>query len=119
MRQRLVLDPAPTPAALLHLRREVGLRLALAPGALVECAVAGHGVPDLRTVEAVARLQLAARRAGGCIRLVDVLPELAALLALAGLPACSGLRVQMIRHPEEWEETGGVQEEGDAADPVA
>jgi hypothetical protein len=47
--------------------------------------------PDLALVEALARLQLAARRDGCSIRLRDPCAELAALLELAGLARCFGL----------------------------
>ncbi|HET7520916.1 MAG TPA: hypothetical protein VFK61_05170 [Candidatus Limnocylindria bacterium] len=117
-RRFLVLHPAASGSELLGLRRIVGARLRRSPASVIDCIVL-DGAVDLRIVAAVARLQLAARSAGGCIRLIDVPPELAALLSLAGLPACTGLRVQMIRHPEQREEAGGVQEEGDAADPIA
>jgi ABC-type transporter Mla MlaB component len=47
-----------------------------------------HPVPaDLATVNALARLQLAARRAGEEIRLVDLPEDLRALIELAGLTA--------------------------------
>ncbi len=45
----------------------------------------GQGLPDLATVNAIARSQLSARRAGGCIRLQEVSADLSALLDLAGL----------------------------------
>ncbi len=45
----------------------------------------GPGAPDLATVDALARWQLAARPLGGSIRLRDVSPELAGLLELVGL----------------------------------
>ena len=41
--------------------------------------------PDLGIADELARLQLAARRAGCSIRLVDVAGDLAALLGLVGL----------------------------------
>lgn len=43
--------------------------------------------PDLRTVEALARLQLVARRHGIALRFCHVPPALEELLALAGLDA--------------------------------
>ncbi|MGW1952602.1 STAS domain-containing protein [Streptomyces sp. NPDC001920] len=53
-------------------------------GVLV-CDVGGLGPPGLGVVELLARLQLAARRAGGHIRLRDADPALHALLDLVGL----------------------------------
>ncbi|MEU9358043.1 STAS domain-containing protein [Streptomyces sp. NPDC048301] len=55
-------------------------------GAVVDCDLAGVVRPDLAVVEAVARLSLIARRAGGrTLRLRGTPPELAALLDLLGL----------------------------------
>jgi hypothetical protein len=48
--------------------------------------VDGRGMePDLRTVEVLARVQLAARRAGAAIRLQHACPMLRDLLAWSGL----------------------------------
>ena len=47
--------------------------------------LAGDGPPDLAVVEALARCQLMARRAGGRMWLEDVSPALAELVDLAGL----------------------------------
>ncbi len=47
--------------------------------------VEGRAPPDLPVVEAVARLNLAARRRGWSIRLVDPCDELYELLDLVGL----------------------------------
>ncbi len=47
--------------------------------------LAGDGPPDLAVVEALARCQLMARRAGGRMWLEDLSPGLAELLDLAGL----------------------------------
>ncbi|WP_432102384.1 STAS domain-containing protein [Streptomyces sp. bgisy091] len=55
-------------------------------GAVVDCDLAGVVRPDLAVVEAVARLSVIARRAGGrTLRLRRTPPELAALLDLVGL----------------------------------
>ena len=55
-------------------------------GEVARLALPGRGSPDLGAVDAVARLALAARRRGFSLR-VDAEPELAAVLALAGLDA--------------------------------
>ncbi|MFG3531468.1 STAS domain-containing protein [Streptomyces sp. NPDC047917] len=56
------------------------------PGAGVDCDVGGVVRADLALVEAVARLGLVARRAGGRrLRLRNVPPELRSLLDLVGL----------------------------------
>ena len=54
-------------------------------GTRQEVPLAGEGPPDLAVVEALARFQLTARRAGYRMWLEDVSPALAELLDLAGL----------------------------------
>lgn len=79
---------------------------------VVVCDVAGLGPPGLMTVDLLARLQLAARRAGGRIRLRDPDPALRALLDLVGL------RFEVEGETEEGEPALGVEEEvepGEAA----
>lgn len=79
---------------------------------LVVCDVAGLGPPGLLAVDLLARLQLAARRAGGRIRLRDPAPALCALLGLVGL------RFEVEGEAEEGEPALGVEEEvesGEAA----
>ena len=59
---------------------------ALEAGAdVVVCDLGAIARPDLRTLDALARLQLTARRCGGRMRLRHCSPELGALLAFAGL----------------------------------
>jgi ABC-type transporter Mla MlaB component len=84
---------------------------------VLECDVAGVRIPDLRTVEALARVGLTARRLGSDIRLRGASVELLELLALCGLPF--ELVLEAEGQAEEGEEARGVEEEGDAADPVA
>ncbi len=85
------------------------------PGAgarVVVCDVAGIGPPGLAAVDLLARLQLAARRAGGRIRLRAPDPALRALLDLVGLP------VEVEGEAEEGEPALGVEvevEPGEAA----
>ncbi|WP_394431123.1 STAS domain-containing protein [Streptomyces sp. SGAir0957] len=57
----------------------------------VVCDVSGVTSTDFVTVDALARMQLAARRAGGRIRLRDPSPALALLLRLSGLADALGL----------------------------
>ncbi|WNI22871.1 STAS domain-containing protein [Streptomyces sp. ITFR-16] len=58
----------------------------------VDCDVGGVEQPDLALVEAIARLGLVARRAGGPrLRLRRVPPELRTLLDLVGLADVVGL----------------------------
>lgn len=74
--------------------------------------VGGDGPPDLAVVDALARAQLAARRAGSAVRLVEASDELRALLDLAGL------RGQVCGEPEEGEQPG-VEEGVELGDPLA
>ncbi|MBO4257604.1 STAS domain-containing protein [Streptomyces griseorubiginosus] len=74
--------------------------------------VAGIGPPGLAAVDLLARLQLAARRAGGRIRLRDPAPSLRALLDLAGL------RFEVEGQPEQREPPLGVEEEVEPGEPA-
>ena len=86
-------------------------------GERLECDVAAVRRPDLTTVEALARVELTARRQGSGIRLRGASVDLLELLALCGLPLESVLEAKL--EPEHREEAGGVQEERDPGDPVA
>lgn len=74
------------------------------------------GPIGLGAVDALARLQLAVRRTGGCVRLRDAPRALHDLLAFAGLqevvPAEGDLDGRG-RQAEEREEPVGVEEEAD------
>jgi hypothetical protein len=70
---------------------------------------------SLRAVDALARLQLAARRVGVELRLRHAPVELRELIALAGLE--EALRVEPRGQPEEREERLGVEEEAELDDP--
>jgi ABC-type transporter Mla MlaB component len=74
--------------------------------------VAGIGPPGLAAVDLLARLQLAARRAGGRIRLRDPAPSLRALLDLVGL------RIEVEGQPEQREPPLGVEEEVEPGEPA-
>ncbi len=90
----------------------------------------GHGRPDLSAVDALARLQLAARRLGCSIRLRDACAELTELLDLVGLLDLAGLSgrpeaggpevggLEVGGEPEGGEELG-VEEVVMPDDPVA
>ncbi|MGW2211124.1 STAS domain-containing protein [Streptomyces sp. NPDC001781] len=83
----------------------------LAPrSGVVVCDVAGLGPPGLVQVDLLARLELAARRAGGRIALRGPEPALRALLGLVGL----GLQVE--GEAEEGEPAGGVEEAVETGD---
>ncbi|MFE1249936.1 STAS domain-containing protein [Streptomyces sp. NPDC058735] len=79
---------------------------------VVVCDVGGLGPPGLAAVELLARLQLAARRAGGRIRLRDPDPALGALLDLVGLP------IEMEGQIEEREPPLGVEKAVEPGDPA-
>jgi anti-anti-sigma regulatory factor len=78
---------------------------------VVVCDVAGLGPPGLTTVDALARMQLTARRAGGGIRLRAPDPALRSLLALVGL------RFEVEGQPEQREPPLRVQEAVEPGDP--
>ena len=84
----------------------------MAPWCRIEFDGPSGAAPDLAAVDALARLQHAARLLGGSIRLVDVCDELAELLDLVGLGREVG------REPEGGEEVG-VEEGVKPGDPVA
>jgi len=85
--------------------------------------VAGLTDADLATIEALARIQLIARRLGITVELRGAPSELRELLSLAGLEEvlrCSEpLAVKPRGEAEEREELRGLEEKGDAADPPA
>ena len=72
---------------------------------------------DLRSVERLARLQLAARRNGLDLRLTRVPAELEELITFVGLAEALGLEPR--RQAEEREERVGLEEEGELDDPSA
>ena len=80
---------------------------------------------DAGTVDALARLQLTARRHGRQIRLRHASSELQELLALMGLrdvlPLCGSraLRLEAGRQAEKREQGGGIEKEDYSADPLA
>jgi anti-anti-sigma regulatory factor len=87
----------------------------------VVCEMGALADPDAVTVDALARLQLTARRLGRQIGLRHACGELRELLALVGLdevvPLCSESAIEPRREAEQREQPGGIEEEGDSADP--
>ena len=71
----------------------------------------------LGTIDALARLQLAARRVGLELRLRYAPDELLELIELAGLT--EALRVEPRRQAEQREDALGVQEERELNEPLA
>jgi hypothetical protein len=90
---------------------------------VIGCDVSQLTDPDLGTVDELARLQLAAVRRGSRVRLLNATAELRRLLVLVGLDDVLGcepdLGIEARRQAEHREESGGVQEERNPADPIA
>ena len=80
----------------------------------VVCDVGGLA-PDAAAIDVLATLQLTARRLGLEIRLRHASSELLELIAFAGLRDV--LRVERERQPEQREQRGSVEEEGQLGDP--
>jgi anti-anti-sigma regulatory factor len=72
--------------------------------------------PDAVTIDAIARLRLAARRAGQELQLRDASDDLQKLIAFVGLDGV--LRVESGREAEEREQRLGVEEERELGDPA-
>lgn len=116
---RLVVDGAGLPALCDRVRVEIDDGhpdvVVFELGALIS--------PDLRTVDALARARLIARRDGCELFLADAPAELRELLRFAGLegavPCVEGSGLESRRQPEGREEARGVEEERDPADPPA
>ena len=89
---------------------------------LVICDVTALTEPDLETVDAIARLELTARRQGARLLLVHAREDLCRLLALAGLRDVvrvgSVLGLERGREPEQREQMRGVEEEARPDDPA-
>lgn len=92
-----------------------------APRVLVDVSMIAD--PDCGTVDALARIQLAARRLGQSVLLLGAPPRLVELVEMAGLadvlPAVPRSGVEVGREAEEGEEASRVEEEGDPGDPAA
>jgi ABC-type transporter Mla MlaB component len=98
------------------------LLLASEPTNQLVCDVGAIVAPDAVTVDALARLQLTAKRMGREVRIRHACPELQDLLDFVGLSGVvplseqSGLEAR--RQTKEREQTGRVEEERDPADPA-
>ncbi|MFD7296532.1 lipid asymmetry maintenance protein MlaB [Streptomyces sp. NPDC059897] len=92
------------------------LRAALPGAPAVTCDVSGVTTADLATLDALARMQLAARRAGSRMVLRDPPAGLAVLLELAGMAEVLGASaagasgVEMVRDAEQREPALRVEE---------
>ncbi|MBA2552294.1 MAG: STAS domain-containing protein [Geodermatophilaceae bacterium] len=96
--------------------------LAAAGADEVVCDVGAVARPDATTIEALARLQLNARRQGGQVTLRHAGRQLRELLALTGLcdvlPLSAGSADGPQRQPEQREQPVGVEESDHPTDPV-
>ena len=81
----LVIHGVVTPDAVSELCTRVRALLADPAIDVLTCDLSGVVDPDAAALEALARMQLTARRMGRSIRLRHVRPEMRALLALSGL----------------------------------
>ena len=90
----------------------------------VACDVSALAEPDAITVDALARLQLTARRVGCTVELLSACEELEDLLALTGLlevlagGAVVASAVEALGEPELREQALRVEEEADPGDPT-
>lgn len=86
------------------------------------CDVGAILAPDAVTVDALARLQLTARRLGRRVRVEHASAELRGLLAFMGLsdavPVSERSGPEAGREAEQREQRGRVEEERDPADPA-
>lgn len=101
----------------------VRLALETSDAELVVCDVGALADPDAVAVDALARLQLTARRLGRHVRLGHACDELQDLLVLTGLDEAVPLYTGLWREPkgqtEEREPAGRIEEETNSGDPVA
>lgn len=120
MREAVVVLPGSVVEAdVSELCAQLGARLGVRGTGVVVCDVGALRRADAVTVEALARLQLTARRRGSRLVLRGARPDLVSLLALAGLDDVVGVpatSVQVRREAESGEEVG-VEEIRDADDP--
>jgi anti-anti-sigma regulatory factor len=83
----------------------------------IVCDLSALGDGDVQVIDLLGRLELAARRHGGTLRLQNASPALTALIAYVGLDAV--LCLELEREAEEREEPLGIEEEGQLDDPAA
>jgi ABC-type transporter Mla MlaB component len=119
----LVLSGAITPDDVPSLCAHARALLEGTVGESIVCDVEDVVEPDAATVDALARLQVTARRLGCEVRALRAPLALRRLIELMGLsgvvPAGPSSDVEARREAEHREQPGGVQEERDPGDPVA
>jgi ABC-type transporter Mla MlaB component len=104
-----------TPADAAAVCERARLNLERSGAEVLVCDVAALKRPDAGTIEALARLQLTARRLGRQVRLRDPSRELRELLDLFGL--ADALHVEPVGQAEEREQPRGVEERVERDDP--
>ena len=118
----LVIAGPMTGAAIAGLCARVRMMLEGSGADLVVCDVSSLGDPDAATIDALARMQLTARRLGRRVQLRHACADLQDLVALTGLgdvlPLYGALHLEAGRQPEEGKESRGVEEETDPDDPA-
>ena len=112
---RLVIRGPLTPRDAAALCERARSELERSDAEVLVCDVAALTHPNAGTIEALARLQLAARRLGREVRLRDPSRELRELVDLFGLS--DALRVEAGRQPEQREQPLGVEERVEMGDP--
>jgi len=124
------------PADVPELCDRLAALLRASPATVVFCDVGAITEPDADTLDALARLQLTARRLGSQVRLHQARDRLRALLVFTGLtealplaggplaggPLAGGVladrpALEPHRQAEQREQPGGVEEGADARDP--
>ena len=83
---------------------------------IIDWDLSALGHVDAGTVDALARLQLSARRGGACLRLRNATPALCELVDFMGLSEVLG--VEPCGQAEQREERGRVEEERELDDPA-
>ena len=84
---------------------------------VIPCDVAWVARADVHVVDALARLQLAAKRRGRRLVLQNASLDLADLVGLMGLAEVLGVETR--RQPEQREQRLGVEEERELGEPPA
>lgn len=111
-----------TRAAIAALCESVRVTLEGSGAELVVCDVSAVVDPDAATIDALARVQLTARRLGRQVQLRHACGELRDLVALMGLgdvlPLSGALRLEPRGQAEDREQARGVEEEADPDDPA-
>ncbi len=117
----LVVGEAASRAEIRYLCECIRVLLATSDADVVICDVGALAAPDAVAVDALARMQLTARRLGCSIRLRHAGEELTDLLTLVGLydvvPRWTELRRGPRGQTEEREEPRGVEKERHPGDP--